>query len=188
MTACFSSTDVRNKRQGGDLWTEEESDQVCELLVINRMELVAHKLRRSLSSAKQLCGRLEIRVREVRCDLFSINSLAAAVHLRKAEIVWWIDRGWLEAMRENEAKSTRHKIQPETLQRCLRERSAELQERNLRSATILAVFKHFCDVPKHTAGEELRHVREAKRSRRPTSLQLQSTSKAQQPFRLRTCR
>jgi hypothetical protein len=33
----------------------------------------------------------------------------------------------------------------------------------VRSSTILAVFNQFCYVPKHTVGEQLLHVREAKR-------------------------
>jgi len=39
----------------------------------------------------------------------------------------------------------------------------DLQKRNVRSSTILAVFNQFCYVPKHTVGEQLLQVREAKR-------------------------
>jgi hypothetical protein len=117
-------------------WTGEEIDQVRELLIANPVETVASKIGRSTSSVRQLCGRLGIRVRELRCDLFSVNSLAAAMHVRKAEIRCWIEQGWLEAVRK---------------------------DRNIRSATILAVFNQFCYVPKHTVGEQLLQVREAKR-------------------------
>ena len=54
-------------------------------------------------------------------------------------------------------------ISPEALQRCLREHLQDLQKRNIRSSTILAVFHQFCYVPKHTVGEQLLQVREAKR-------------------------
>ena len=37
------------------------------------------------------------------------------------------------------------------------------QNRNIRSSTIFAVFNQFCYVPKHTTGEQLLQVREAKR-------------------------
>ncbi len=144
-------------------WTDQEIDQVRELLIANPVETVASKLGRSASSVKQLCGRLGIRVRELRCDLFSINSLAAAMHVRKAEIVYWIEQGWLEAERKDQGRNSCYKISPEALQHCLRERLAELQKRNIRSATILAVFNQFCYVPKHTVGEQLLQVREAKR-------------------------
>ena len=70
----------------------------------------------------QPCGRLGIRVRELRCDLFSVNSLAAAMHVRKAEIRYWIEQGWLEAVRKDQGRSTCYNITPEALQRCLRER------------------------------------------------------------------
>ena len=103
----------------------------------------------------QPCGRLGIRVRELRCDLFSVNSLAAAMHVRKAEIRYWIEQGWLEAVRKDQGRSTCYNISPEALQRCIREHLAELQKRNIRSSTILAVFNQFCYVPKHTTGEQL---------------------------------
>ena len=134
-----------------------------DLLIANPVETVASKMGRSTSSVRQLCGRLGIRVRELRCDLFSINSLAAAMHVRKAEIVFWIDQGWLEVTKEGQGRTVAHLISPEALQRCLREHLQDLQKRNIRSSTILAVFNQFCYVPKHTVGEQLLQVREAKR-------------------------
>jgi hypothetical protein len=144
-------------------WTEEEIEQVRELLVANSVEEVAKKIGRSPSSVKHLCSRLRISIRELRCDLFSVNSLATAMHVRKSEITFWIEHGWLEAVREDESKSTSYKISPEALQRCLREHLPDLQKRNIRSASILAVFQQYCYVPKHTIGEQLLRVREAKR-------------------------
>ena len=144
-------------------WTEEEIDQVRELLIASPVEVVARKLGRSASSVKHLCSRQGIRIKELRCDLFSVNSLAAAMHVRKAEIVFWIEQGWLEAKREDVSRSASYNISPEALQRCLREHLTELQKRNVRSSTILAAFNQFCYVPKHTIGEQLLQVREAKR-------------------------
>ena len=125
-------------------WTEEEIDQVRELLVANPVEVVAKKIGRTPSSVKHLCSRVGIRSRELRCDLFSVNGLAAAIHVRKTEIVVWIEQGWLEAIREDEAKPASYKISPEALQRCLREHLSDLQKRNIRSANILAVFQQYC--------------------------------------------
>src|ERR1700744_6543153 len=56
-------------------WSDEEIDQVSELLIANPVESVASKIGRSTSSVRQLCGRLGIRVRELRCDLFSVTVL-----------------------------------------------------------------------------------------------------------------
>jgi hypothetical protein len=104
-----------------------------------------------------------IRIKELRCELFSINSLAAAMHVRKAEIVFWIDQGWLEAMKEGQGRTVASLISAEALQRCLREHLQDLQKRNIRSSATLAVFNQFCYVPKHTIGKQLLRVREAKR-------------------------
>jgi hypothetical protein len=140
-----------------------EVEQVRELLVANPVEVVAKKIGRSPSSVKHLCSRVGIRSRELRCDLFSVNGLAAAIHVRKTEIVVWIEQGWLEALRDDETRPTSYKISPEALQRCLREHLPDLQKRNIRSANILAVFQQYCYVPKHPVGEQLLQVREAKR-------------------------
>ena len=139
-------------------WTEEEIDQVRELLVANSVEVVAKKIGRTPSSVKHLCSRVGIRSRELRCDLFSVTGLAAAI-----EILFWSGQGWLEAVREHDRKPSSYKISPEALQRCLREHLSDLQKRNIRSANILAVFQQYCYVPKHTVGEQLLQVREAKR-------------------------
>ena len=93
-------------------WTEEEIDQVRELLVANSVEEVARKVGRSPSSVKHLCSRVGIRSRELRCDLFSVTGLAAAMHVRKAEILFWIEQGWLEALREDDGKPSSYKISP----------------------------------------------------------------------------
>jgi hypothetical protein len=57
------------------------------------------------------------------------------MHVRKTEIRYWIEQGWLEAVRKDQGRSTYYNISPEALQRCLREHLAELQKRNTRSAT-----------------------------------------------------
>jgi hypothetical protein len=45
----------------------------------------------------------------------------------------------------------------------VREHLYDSQKRNIRSANILAVFQQYCYGPKHTVGEQLLQVREAKR-------------------------
>jgi hypothetical protein len=97
------------------------------------------------------------------------------MHVRKAEIVLWIDQGWLEATNEGQGRTVAYLISPEALQRCLREQLQDLQKRNIRSSTILAVFNQFCYVPKHTVGEQLLQVREAKRE--------QAAYESNNPFR-----
>ena len=84
------------------------------------------------------------------------------MHVRKAETSFGSSRdGWKRY--ENMTESSSYKISPEALQRCLREHLSDLQKRNIRRASILAVFQQYCYVPKHTVGEQLLQVREAKR-------------------------
>jgi hypothetical protein len=66
-------------------------------------------------------------------------------------------------MKEGRGRTVAYLISPDALQRCLREQLQDLQKRNSRRSTIVAVFHQFCYVPKHTVGEQLLQVREAKR-------------------------
>jgi hypothetical protein len=43
------------------------------------------------------------------------------MHVRKSEIVFWIDQGWLKSAQEGQAGTVSYMISPEGLQRCLRE-------------------------------------------------------------------
>jgi hypothetical protein len=65
-------------------WTEGEVDQVRELYVANPAEIVIRKVGRSMSSVRHFYSRQGIRIRKVKCDRLSINSLAAAVHMRES--------------------------------------------------------------------------------------------------------
>ena len=78
-------------------WTEEEMDTVREELVKRSVEEVAKKLNRSPKAVRSMLMRNHLSVREIRCDVFSLESLATALRVRKSEVVFWIERGWLPA-------------------------------------------------------------------------------------------
>jgi hypothetical protein len=54
-------------------------------------------------------------VKEIRCDRFSIESLALALKVRKDEIHFWIDQGWLQATVSIQGKRRSYIITPEAL-------------------------------------------------------------------------
>jgi hypothetical protein len=145
------------------VWTEEEIDKVRDLALTLTTEAIATKIGRSAEAIRCMCKRKKIRLREVRCDFFSINSLATEMHVRTDEVKFWITQGWLEATRLEESKAVSYRITPEALQKCLRVHGDQLQKRNVRSADLIRVFREYCYVPKHTEGEQLLKVREAKR-------------------------
>ena len=78
-------------------WTEIEIETVREELVKRSIHEVAKKLNRSPKAIRNMLQRNDLRVREIRCDLFSVESLASALHVRKVEIISWIDQNWLQA-------------------------------------------------------------------------------------------
>jgi len=101
---------------------------------------------------------------------FLIHSLATERHVRGEEIKYWIAQG---VARSNKKKGVAYKITPEVLQKCLRVHLDQLQKRHVRSAPIIRVFREYCYVPKHTDGEQLLKVREAKREQAAFDLSLE---------------
>ena len=144
-------------------WSEEEVERVRELLVSHSVEEAARKVGRSIAAVRSLCKRQAISLRELRCDLFTVDSLAAVMGVRRAEILYWIEQGWLQAQQAAGSIGSGRRVTPEALQRCLRLYRDQLAKRNVRSTRMLKVFEEYCYVPKHTEGEQLLQVREAKR-------------------------
>lgn len=73
-------------------WTDEEVDRLREELVKLSIEEVAKKLHRTPEAIRSILKRNKLRIREIRCDLFSVESLAAALHIRKSQVHFWIDQ------------------------------------------------------------------------------------------------
>ena len=72
---------VANRR-----WTDEEVEFVREEIVKRSVDEIAKKLGRTPQSVRSMLQRNRLGVREIRCDLFSLESLARALHIRKDEI------------------------------------------------------------------------------------------------------
>ena len=78
-------------------WTEDELDTLREHIATHSVAETAKVLGRSVKSVRCALQRNELKVREIRCDWMSIESLARILHVRKTEIQSWIEKGWLEA-------------------------------------------------------------------------------------------
>jgi hypothetical protein len=59
--------------------------------------------------------RNHLSLREIRCDLFSVESLASALRARKAEIIFWIEQEWLQKLIACRGKRRSYTITPEVL-------------------------------------------------------------------------
>ncbi len=75
-------------------WTDPEFDLVREELVKGTVEQVAKKLNRTPKAIRNMLRRNHLSLRDIRCDLFSVESLATVLRVRKSEIVHWIEQGW----------------------------------------------------------------------------------------------
>jgi len=146
-------------------WTAEELDTVREELVKRSVDEVAKKLNRSPKAIRSMLMRNHLSVREIRCDLFSLESLAAALHVRKSEIVAWIDNGWLPATVANRGKRHFYTITPEGLMHLYKHHQSDLLKRGMRNQSLFEAYVQYCYSPKHTVGEQLLEVRRDKRER-----------------------
>lgn len=146
-------------------WTESELETVREELVRRSIEGVAKKIDRTPKAIRNMLRRNHLSVREIRCDLFSVESLARALHVRKAEIVFWIEQKWLQASVADHGKRRLYIITPESLKDFFRHHHGDLMKRGFRNQTLFEAYAEYCFSPKHTVGEQLLNVRRDKRER-----------------------
>jgi hypothetical protein len=146
-------------------WTEEEIEWVREELVKRSVEEIARKLNRTPMSIRSMLRRNCLHVREIRCDLFSIDSLARALHVRRAEIHFWIKQGWLEAAVSAQGKRPSYCITAEALSHAYKHHLADLLKRGVPNQSLFEAYLQYVHSPKHTIGEQLLNVRRDKRER-----------------------
>ncbi len=146
-------------------WTEADIELLREELVKKSVEEVAKKLDRSPKAIRNVLRRNQVSLREIRCDLFSVESLAAILHVRKTEVLLWIEKGWLEATIADRGKRRSYVITPEGLQKLYREHQADLLKRGMKNLSLFEAYLQYCFAPKHTVGEQLLEVRRDKRER-----------------------
>jgi hypothetical protein len=110
--------------------------------------------------------RYDLKIREIRCDWMSIHSLANILHVRKAEIQSWIEKGWLEATIYTHGKRSSYVITPEAFRALYTRHLSELiAQKRIPSVALFEAFYNYCFVPKHTIGTQLLTLRSDKRER-----------------------
>jgi hypothetical protein len=146
-------------------WTDEEIDFVREELVKRSIDDISKKLNRTPKSIRSMLQRNGLCVREIRCDLFSIESLSKALHIRKAEIHFWIEKGWLQASINIEGKRRSYIITPEALKDAYSRHLTDILKRGIPNQSLFEAYVQYIHSPKHTVGEQLLDVRRDKRER-----------------------
>jgi hypothetical protein len=146
-------------------WTDFEFEIVREELVKRSIEEVAKKVNRTPKAIRNMLNRNDLNLREIRCDLFSVESLAIAIRVRKAEIVFWIEQGWLQASIACRGKRRSYTITPEALMSLYKQHHADVLKRGIPNQALFEAYVQYCFAPKHTVGEQLLNVRRDKRER-----------------------
>jgi hypothetical protein len=146
-------------------WTEAEIDLVREELVRRSLQEVARKLNRSPKAIRNMLQRNQLRVRDLRCDIFSLESIANALRVGRAEVLHWINQGWLQATIEIHGKRKFYSVTPEALAQLYKRHLHEVLKRGIPNQSLFEAFLLYCYSPKHTVGTQLLDVRRDKRER-----------------------
>jgi hypothetical protein len=147
-------------------WTEAEIEELREHIATHTVEETAKKLGRSVKSVRCALHRYDLKIREIRCDMMSIDSLSKILHVRKTEIQSWIEKGWLEATVRTQGKRTSYIITPEAFRALYTRHLTELiAQKRIPSVALFEAFYNYCFVPKHTIGTQLLNVRRDKKER-----------------------
>jgi hypothetical protein len=146
-------------------WTDPEFDVVREALVTGSVDEVARQIKRTPKAIRNMLRRNHLSLRDIRCDLFSIESLAVALHIRKKEVMFWIEQNWLQATVAIHGKRRFHMITPEALKDLYKHHHRDLMKRGIRNQSLFEAYVEYCFAPKHTVGEQLLDVRRDKRER-----------------------
>jgi hypothetical protein len=145
--------------------SDEEFDDLREELIQNSVEEVARKHDRTPQAIRSLLRRRHLRLRDIRCDLFSIESLSAALRIRKNEIHFWIDQGWLQARVESHGARRTYVITPESLNQMFKRHLSDLLARGAPNLSLFEAYVQYCFSPKHTLVTQLLKVRRDKKER-----------------------
>jgi len=146
-------------------WTETEFETVREELVKRSIEEVARKVNRTPKATRNMLKRNHLSLREIRSDLFSLESLASALRVRKTEIIFWIEQGWLQASILSRGKRKSYTITPEALMKLYKQHHADVLKRGIPNQALFEAYVQYWFSPKHTVGEQLLEVRRDKRER-----------------------
>jgi hypothetical protein len=146
-------------------WTEEEIETVREELVRHSVDEIATRIGRTTKSVRSMLQRNGLLVRDIRCDLFSLESLAEALRVRKSEILSWVEKGWLQASVHPRGKRRFYSITPEALAQVYKHHLADLLKRGIPNRALFEAYVQYVHSPKHTIGEQLLDVRGDKKER-----------------------
>lgn len=161
-------------------WNEEELDEARELLTKYPVEEVAKRLNRSPKALRNALQRRQLSVREIRCDCFSLVALAQALHVSRAEVLHWIEQGWLQATITKRGDRNTYRITPEALATLYKHHLHDLLKRRIPNLSLFEAYVQYCFSPKHTTGEQLLEVRRDKREREAFAALQNGTPGAQQ--------
>ena len=126
---------------------------------------MAAKLHRTPQALRRKLGREGYSLRDIRCDLFSIGSLACAVRVQRSQVLSWIERGWLPATVSRRGQKNHYAITPEALTYLYKNHLQDVLKRGVPNQSLFEAYVQYCYSPKHTVGEQLLNVRRDKRER-----------------------
>ena len=126
---------------------------------------IAKKLNRTARAVRSMLVRNHLAIKEIRCDRFSVESLARALRVPVDEVHCWIEQDWLQATISIKDTRRSYIITPEALALLYKNHLPKILARGGRNQALFEAYLQYCFSPKHTVGEQLLEVRRDKRER-----------------------
>lgn len=152
-------------RQDHRRWTEAEFDILREELERRSVDEVAKLINRTPKAIRNMLRRNDLTLDAIRSDQHSVHVVASALHVRREEVVFWIEQKWLRATAIHEGKRRRYVITAEALKGLLRHHRDDLIKRGIHNLALFEAYVDFYHVPKHTTGKQTLDVRHDKKER-----------------------
>ena len=146
-------------------WTDEELELARELIAEHPVEQVATRLGRSVKAVYSAMSRINVSLREVRCDLHTPSSIARVLHVRREEVNTWIRNGWLVQTAARVGSRSIRYITPDAFVAFWKTYQEQVLTKRRFQFARFEAFYQYCYTPKHTVGEQLLKVRGDKRER-----------------------
>jgi hypothetical protein len=129
-------------------WSDAEVQFLCEELLKHSVEEVAAKLHRSPEAIRSKLQRTGFNLRNIRGDLLSLENITCALRIQRAEVLLWIDQGWLPASVSNHGGKTSYSITPEALNHLYKHHLQKVLKRGGLNHPVFEAYLHYCSSPK----------------------------------------
>lgn len=135
-------------------WSDVEEQVLYEELLSHSVEEVADRLHRSPEAVRSKLKRDRFNLRGIRGNCLSLENIVRALGIERAEIIFWIEQGWLPASVRRHGGKPKYSISREALHNLHDRHLPELLKRKTINYPLFEAYLHYCCSPTRPAAGE----------------------------------